>query len=179
MTLHRFHIARRAVTRIGAAARVSAMATALAAMAAGIAGCASSGSTAGSTNATGASAPQPRSSRYVLVESDLRAAQADNLYDAILKLRPEFLNGRPGQSGLYPQPSYGGTASPSPGAGNAVLTNPPAVMVYRDQARLTGVDDLRQIMLSQVREVRYLPGPEAAVKFGTNNSGGAIIVTSK
>lgn len=168
MTSQDFYDARLAVLRIGAAAMVAA-----------IAGCASSGASAASSNAAGASAPQPRSSRYVLVESDLRAVQADNLYDAIQKLRPEFLNGRGGQSGLYPQPSYGGTASQSPGAGSAVLTNPPAVMVYRDQARLTGVDDLRQIMLSQVREVRYLPGPEAAVKFGTNNTGGAIIITSK
>jgi hypothetical protein len=178
MTQH-FQVARLAARQIGAKGRTATMAAALAASAAGIASCASSGSTASATNAADASAPQQRSSRYVLVESDLRAAQADNLYDAILKLRPEFLNGRGGQSGLYPQPSYGGTAAPSPGSGSAVLTNPPAVMVYRDKARLTGVDDLRQIMLSQVREVRYLPGPEAAVKFGTNNSAGAIIVTSK
>jgi hypothetical protein len=182
MTPHHFHIARLAATRIGAAVRVAAMTAAIVGIAGGIASCASSGSAAGSTNATDASAPQARSSRYVLVESDLRAAQADNLYDAILKLRPEFLRGEANQHGYYGTPNDAGAGPPVP-AGTASMSStsspPPPVMIYRDNLRLGSVDDLRQIPPSVVHEVRYLTGAQAAIRFGTNNSGGAILVTTK
>ena len=51
----------------------------------------------------------------MLVESDLRAAQADNLYDAILKLRPEFLRGEANQHGYYGTPNDVGAGPPPPG----------------------------------------------------------------
>ena len=184
MTPHRFHVTRLAVSRIGTAARAATIAAAVAVTTAAIAGCASSGSTTttGATNATDASTPQQRSSRYVLVESDLRAAQADNLSDAILKLRPEFLRGEANQHGYYGTPKDGGAGPPVP-AGTASMSGnsnpPPPVMIYRDNLRLGSVDDLRQIQPSMVREVRYLTGPQAVIRFGTNNSGGAIVITTK
>ena len=136
------HAARHAAVRI-AAATVLAVSVA----------CASGGGAGAAAGGT-----SPSSSRYLLVQSDLAAANSDNVYDAIQKLRPEFLRGGTDQAGV--------------GARTAV-------MVYRDGVRLSGIDDLRQILPAQIREIRYLPGPEAGVRFGTNNSAGAILIASK
>jgi len=125
------------------------------------------------------------SSRYMLTRADLDRANADNLYDAIVKLRPEFIRGR-GENTSFVQQNVstgakdpGGSGITGSNAGAAAISQPTPVIAYRDNARLTSVDDLKQILLSQVVEVRYLPGPEAAVRFGTNHSGGAILVTTR
>jgi hypothetical protein len=146
---------------------------------AGLTACASAG---GSSNGTAA---RP-SSRYLLTAADLGKAKADNLYDAIVKLRPEFLRGHGENTSFVQQNISGGSKDPgsaglgsNPSAGAAAISSVVPVIAYRDNSRLASVDDLKQILLSQVAEVRYMPGPEASVRFGTNHSGGAIIVTSK
>jgi hypothetical protein len=146
---------------------------------AGLTACASA---AGSANGTTA---QP-SSRYLLTAADLGNAKADNLYDAIVKMRPEFLRGHGENTSFVQQNINGGSKDPgsagmgsSSSAGAAVINSAVPVIAYRDNSRLASVDDLKQILLSQVAEVRYMPGPEASVRFGTNHSSGAIIVTSK
>jgi hypothetical protein len=148
---------------------------------ASVAACASSGSAKSSEQTAG----QPSSSRFVLVEADLEKSKAVTAYDAITKLRPEFLRGHGENTSFVQQAIKGGKGDPgsptgaSSSVGGATLTAPAEVMVYRDNVKLTGVDDLRQIQLSTVREIRYLQGPEAVIRFGTNNSAGAILVTSK
>jgi len=140
-------------------------------------------SKAGSAPRTDA-APEGHSSRYVLVQADLEKSKADNVYDAIAKLRPEFLRGHTDVTSFIKQ----GTADsrdpnpnppPSGSTGGAVLTAPTPVKAYRDNARLGSVDDLRQMPLAGIAEIRYIPGPEAGVKYGTDHAGGVILVKSK
>lgn len=154
----------------------------VACLGASVAGCASSGAPASSEK----SAAQPSSSRFVLAEADLEKSKAVTAYDAISKLRPEFLRGHGENTSFVQQAIKGGSKDPgaAPGSGSssvggATLTAAAEVMVYRDNVKLSGIDDLRQIQLSTVREIRYLQGPEAVIRFGTNNSAGAILVTSK
>ena len=146
---------------------------------AGLSACASAGGNSGGTTA-------PASSRYLLTAADLGNAKADNLYDAIVKLRPEFLRGHGENTSFIQQNISGGSKDPgstgmgtSSSAGAAAISSAVPVIAYRDNSRLASVDDLKQILLSQVAQVRYMPGPEASVRFGTNHSAGAIIVTSK
>ena len=164
-----------------AAARRCAVAAFLGAS---IAAC--TGSTGATTSEQTAAQPASSSSRYILVQADLEKAKAENAYDAINKLRPEFLRGRNENTSFVQQSIKGGSkdpgaasSAPSSAVGGATLTSAATVMVYKDNVRLSGVDDLRQIQLSTIREIRYLPGPEAVIRFGTNNSAGAILVTSK
>lgn len=145
--------------------------------AAWITACASSGA------AGGKAASQPHSSRDVLTQDDLARVKADNLYDAIQKLRPEFLRGD--QAGIFGQTdATGAKVSGSIPAGAStsatVLADPVVpVSVFRNNVKLNGPDDLKQIMISDVKEVRYLKGPQASIRYGMENSSGAILITSK
>lgn len=138
-----------------------------------VAGCATAGAGGGSSAAP--------SSREVITAAELENTQATTLYDAIRNLRPAFL--KSDQAGVYG--SLAPVGNKTPAAANAQSSTqfvPDAVapiMVYKDGVRLSGVDDLKQIMTSTVKEVQHLKGPQAAVRFGTNNAAGAIIVTSK
>ena len=153
-------------------------AAALSACASGTGGSAASPAQAGSPSPAAAT-----SSRYVLVQADLQGAKSDNLYDAIKKLRPEFINGRTDMT--YVPPGGAGPTSTSKASGYvgatdgvAILPGQAAVMVYMDGAKLNGVDDLKQMSAAGVREVRFLQGKDAVIRFGANHAGGAILITS-
>jgi hypothetical protein len=129
-------------------------------------------------------APEAHSSRYVLVQADLEKSKADNVYDAIAKLRPEFLRGHGDPNSFIKQAVVdkrdpNSSPPPSGSTGGAVLTAPTPVKAYRDNARLSGVDDLRQMPIVGIAEIRYIPGPEAGVKYGTHHAGGVILIKSK
>jgi len=163
----------RALHALAAASVVALSAVALSA-------CASKTSSAPRTEA----APEAHSSRYVLVQADLERSKADNVYDAIAKLRPEFLRGHGDptsfiKQGVVDKRDPNPSPPPSGSTGGAVLTAPMPVKAYRDNARLGSVDDLRQMPIVGIAEIRYIPGPEAGVKYGTDHSGGVILVKSK
>jgi hypothetical protein len=80
-------------------------------------------------------------------------------YEAVHRHRPQWLRTR---------------SSPTP-------TNPnisPA-MVYLDGVRLGDVFELRQIGAQVVERMEYLTPSEATNRFGTNHTGGAILVTTR
>ncbi|MEP6690947.1 MAG: hypothetical protein ABJD07_07310 [Gemmatimonadaceae bacterium] len=102
-------------------------------------------------------------SRYLVTATDLSTTSGDNLFEAIYKLRPDFLRGSGGTSYSQGTPSEGRIP----------------VIAYRDGVRLAAIDDLRQIPVQSVAQVKYIPGPQAGVKYGTNHAGGVIEITSK
>lgn len=105
------------------------------------AGCASAGSTA-------------KSQRNVITTAELVQAGDVSVYEALDKLRPQFLRSR-----------------------SAVGTNAAPVRVYIGGLQMEGLDHLREIMARAVKEVRYLEPQQANARFGGNNSSGAIVVT--
>lgn len=98
-----------------------------------------------------------RSSNVVTAE-DLAAQPMNNLYDALQRLRPRWLVER------------GATTL---GAGG----NP--VVVYVDNQRMGGVQELRNIVLETVQQVRYRDAADATTRYGTGHASGAIEVTTK
>lgn len=131
-----------------------------------------------------AAGPEAHSSRYVLLATDLEQSRADNVYDAIAKLRPEFLRGHTDATSFIKQGTVDSrdpnpNPAPAGSTGGAVRTAATPVKAYRDNARLGGVDDLRQMPIAGIAEIRYIPGPEAGVKYGTDHAGGVILVKSK
>jgi hypothetical protein len=67
------------------------------------------------------------------------------------------------------------------GAGSASLSGNSSyqIQVYLGGAKIGTLDALRDISVSTVREIRYLDAAEATQRYGTGNSGGAIVLTPR
>lgn len=89
---------------------------------------------------------------------ELRQASAQNAYQAIQQLRPNWFQVN------------------SPSMANRMAGQ---VVVYVDGSRMGGVDFLRQVAASSVEHMQYMNATEASARFGLNHSGGAILVTSR
>lgn len=107
-----------------------------------------------------AQSAQPLAAHDFIAADELAHSTDLTLYDAIRRLRPNFLKPR----GLA---AYGAPET-------TVIT------VYVDGQRMDSVDDLRRISCDEVAEVRFYEPQVANAKFaGHNNAGGAIAVMLK
>lgn len=98
--------------------------------------------------------------RYLITPDELSRSSEIFLYDAIRRVRPNFLKPR----GIA---AYGAPET-------SVLT------LYVNGDRMDSIEDLRRISCNEVLEVRFYEPQLANTKFaGHNNSGGAIAVTLK
>jgi hypothetical protein len=117
-------------------------------LAVAIGGCASAGGT------------RTRSgSGTTLSKEQLANANSDNLYDAILKLRPEWLSSR--------------------GPVSVTDMTPSAVDVYMNGSMLGKAEYLREVRLGDVTEVRYWDAGSASARFGMGHPRGVIEITRK
>ena len=98
----------------------------------------------------------PAQSRHVLLGDEIQAASVATAYQAVARLRPEWLHRR-GQMSIR-----------DPSAG--------AVVVYLDGLREGGANALEGIAAETVLAMEYLNGSEATTRFGTGHAGGAILV---
>jgi len=76
----------------------------------------------------------------------------ENAYDAVMRFRPDFLRARGGV--------------------------PQLPVVYVDFARMGGPDVLRTIPLTAILEIRYFAPTDGDLRFGPNNPGGVILVST-
>jgi hypothetical protein len=107
-----------------------------------------------------AQSAQPLAAHDFIAADELSHSTDLTLYDAIRRLRPNFLKPR------------GVAAFGAPET--TVLT------LYVDGQRMDSIDDLRRISCDEVAEVRFYEPQIANTKFaGHNNAGGAIAVTLK
>jgi hypothetical protein len=110
-----------------------------------------------STGGTGGGAPPP--DRNLLTEDQIDAISVTSAYEAVERLRPMFLKTR-GRSTI----NAGGSEYAS---------------VFVDGQFYGDLSSLRNIVASQVREIRYLSGPDAVTKYGMRYGSGAIDVRIK
>jgi hypothetical protein len=94
-----------------------------------------------------------------IVPSELSDVTADNAYDIVQQLRPQWLRPRGPTSFLVP----GGEL--------------PAV--YVDNVRYGDLQVLRDIPINEIRELRYWNGPDATNRWGTGVVAGVIEVIKK
>ncbi|MEA2761170.1 MAG: hypothetical protein QOD47_454 [Gemmatimonadaceae bacterium] len=94
----------------------------------------------------------------VITSAELQASQATNAYDAVRRLRPNFLNSR------------GPTSLNGAGAGYA--------RVYMDRVLFGDLNSLKTLSVNGIREIHYYNGPDASGRFGLDNVSGAIEVIS-
>ena len=104
------------------------------------------------------SASQGRSGgRNLITAEELAAAAERNVFDAVQRLRPNWLRPRGTETALGSVP----------------------VVVYVDGMRRGGVDALSSLRLDEVTELRFLDGPDATLRYGTNVGGGVIEVITR
>jgi hypothetical protein len=134
-----------------------------------ITACASGGASGGPVTAgapsvaTSPSGGPAKSTPSLLIAEDLRKTDAQNLGDAIQRLRPEWLRR--------------GSARAANSMGTSRSAAEPLV-VWIDNNRAGGVEILAQMQISNVRSVQYFTPSEAESRFGTGNSSGAIQIVT-
>ena len=111
-------------------------------------GCATTGRSSGSMG-----------SGNVILEQELAASNVSNAYEAVERLRPNFLRSR-GPSSLRTD-----------------VTSLPNVYVGRQ--KYGDAATLRQIPINTVSMIRFYTASEAALRFGMDNANGVIEVTLK
>ncbi len=119
-----------------------------------LAACASGGTSAGG---------KTRYSQNVITADELATVDVTDAYQAIQRLRPQFLTNSRG-------PTQMGTRSGTTDSG---------IQVYMNDQRLGDVSSLSQIPKNDIQEIRFLSASEASSRFGTGNTSGAIVVTRK
>jgi hypothetical protein len=117
-------------------------------------GCASSGVSPGGKNLN------------VITTDEIAQTSASNAYELIQHLRPNYLRTR-------------GAVHGSPSADGTNHLEAVDLVVYLNESRLGGSDQLRQIAFSDIREIHYFSASEATTKWGTGHSAGAIQVLTR
>ncbi|HJU89634.1 MAG TPA: hypothetical protein VJ672_09590 [Gemmatimonadaceae bacterium] len=101
----------------------------------------------------------PSVDRNFVSQQELEPMATANVYQALQRIRPDFLRKNRGRSSINLQ--------------NA------RTVVYIDDARFEELDALRTILCSQVQSIRYIDGRDAVTRYGSGHEAGAIIVTLK
>lgn len=102
---------------------------------------------------------QSQGVRNVLTREQLAATNAENLYEAIVKLRPEWLTSR-------------GPVSVSD-------ASPTMASVYMNGSMLGKADYLKEMRALDVSEVRYWDAGQASARFGMGHPRGVIEITRR
>lgn len=107
----------------------------------------------------GASKQRTSGNGTVLTQEQLTNTNSTSLYDAILKLRPDWLSTRGPSSMTDPTPTL--------------------ASVYMNGSMLGKVDYLRQMVALDVTEVRYWDPGRASARFGMGHPRGVIELTRR
>lgn len=115
--------------------------------------------------ATAGTTPGTARNPNVITAEEIAQNPSSNAYELIQRLRPSFLRTRGAVHG-----------APSNGVNNIEAVD---LVVYLNDTRLGGSDQLRQLPTTDIREIRYYSASDATTKWGTGNSAGAIQVISR
>lgn len=96
---------------------------------------------------------------YIMREEILQA-NATVAYDLVRNRRPQWLQTRGIQNVRQ-------------------LAGEQGVVVYRDNARMGGVESLRSLGLADVQYLRFMSAAQATQRWGANHMNGAILVSTR
>lgn len=122
-----------------------------------LAACAAAADIPGEPGASTSTTPRIR--RELITQAELQGSAATNLYDAVQRLRPQWISGA--------------NLSNRDGAGTEVV-------VYQGQTQLGGLEALRQLQTSYAAELRWLDASQATNTLpglGSRRVAGAIVIT--
>ena len=101
----------------------------------------------------------PSKDANLITLDELEKVNASNLFDAVNRLRPQFLRSR--------------------GVVSLQDPTPPTAVVYLDGQRVGGIDFLERMSPMGVISVRYMTPVDASSRYGLNHEGGAILVSTR
>lgn len=104
-------------------------------------------------------------SRDVLTLEQINSVRATNAYEAVERLKSQWLRTR-GSAQL-------------PTADGQPQFDENEVLVYLDDQRLGGVQNLRGIEIAAVRYIQYYSPAQASARWGFNHGGGVIFVSTQ
>lgn len=104
-------------------------------------------------------------SRDVLTLEQINSVRATNAYQAVERLKSQWLRTR-GSSQL-------------PAAEGQPQFTENEVLVYLDDQRLGGVENLRSIEIAAIQYIQYYSPSEAGARWGFNHGGGVIFVSTQ
>lgn len=107
--------------------------------------------------ASGGTGTSTRSSSRSLSADELVNVAELNCYEAVQRLRPAWLRTR----------------------GRVSMSSQQGIKLYVDGMPRGYVDEMVTIRANAVERMRYLSGPEATSRFGTDHGDGAILITLK
>lgn len=117
--------------------------------------------------------------RQHLGPADLQGRRADNAYEAVELLRPEWLQIRGSRSltpGLDPV-VVDGTGGVTVVSGSTPLVDESStIQVYVDYVRVGGLEQLRTLDVANVQDIYFFDAAQATQRFGSGNPHGAILV---
>ena len=131
------------------------MSTALARLALAVAVTASAACSASAPYGFHRATAAPIPPRDFLGEAEIRGAHASTAYEAIMRLRPTYVTWQ------------------------RVTTGNERRLVYVDGMLMGGLDVLRTMPAADIHEVRLLTAVSGAYGYALNNSGGALVITTK
>lgn len=103
--------------------------------------------------------PRARSGSNTLTAEEISELVVQTAYEAVQVSRPQWLVAR--------------------GSGSVRNPVPQPPVVYVDGVRMGDVDELRRIRANVVQQMEFLSASDATNRYGTNHTGGAILVTTR
>ena len=112
--------------------------------------------------------PKPKTRPNLISEKEIAAVGGtiDNAYLLVQRLRPAMLRARSASMNMSNDAS-------------SSSVDRMGVQVYLDNQSMGGIEGLRNIQVSQIKEIRLLSASDATTLFGTGNAGGAIQVIGR
>lgn len=126
-----------------------------------------------------------RGSQSVITAEEIASSGALTALQLVQSLRPEWLRTRGIQSLSESTHTIGrdGTNAAPVVNGDQRITIPnagrPQILVYLGQARLGDASSLEQVMAVDVASIRFLNPQQATLRYGSDHTHGAIVVTAR
>ncbi len=96
----------------------------------------------------------PTGAADTISRPEIEAANVRTAFEVVYKLRPEWLRTRARSAGAGVDP----------------------IRVYLDNALQGPADELRRMIVDDIREIRHLTASDATTRYGTGHTSGAILV---
>lgn len=117
---------------------------------------------------------RPSGGRNVLTREQIITSGASSIFDLVSTQRREWLVTRGTNS--FRESPRGSGGGMGPGASLNVEPGKATVVVYMDDIQLGGVEQMRNILISDIMEVRFIEPREAVVRYGSGHAHGVILL---